>query len=199
MTRTANHRFVGAALSAALLAFLPAVAGCEDRAQRTDGGTGPAGRAPVSAGADTTPYYHGLIEEYRTLLAEDPHSLAVLIAMGNTLSEAGQWRGALEYYDRALRINPHSADVITDMGTCYRNLGMPDKALEMYGRALELEPIHQNALFSTGVVYAYDRKDYAKAIAFWERLLHVAPKHPEADAMRNSIVMFKKTLRRDSP
>ena len=144
-----------------------------------------------------TPYYYGLIEEYRTILAEDPNNLAAILALGNAYFDSGQWHEAIHMYERALAINPRSADVRTDMGTAYRNMGRPDRALAEYRRALELEPGHVNARYNIGVVYAYDVKDYKQAINVWGQLLRLAPNHPDADTMRTAIAKFKKALKKD--
>ncbi len=144
-----------------------------------------------------TPYYYGLIEEYRTILAEDPNNLAAVIALGNAYFDSGQWQEAIYRYERALAINPRSADVRTDMGTAYRNMGRPDRALAEYRRALALEPGHVDARYNLGAVYAYDVKDYRRAITVWEQLLRQAPNYPDADAMRTAIAGFKKALKKD--
>ena len=158
---------------------------------------GPEQKAPDQKGAasTTTPYFYGLIEEYRGILAEDPHNLAAIIALGNAYFDAGQWKQAIKHYEQALLLDPANTDVITDMGTCYRNLGAPDRAIVEYERALKREPMHQNALFNLGIVYGFDKKDYAKAIRYWEQLLHVSPKHPRAGFVLATIAQFKKAAR----
>jgi len=139
-----------------------------------------------------TPYYIGLIEEYKTLLAEDPGNLASNIALANAYFDSGQWREAIMYYERALQIDPRNPDIRTDMATSYRNLGMTGAALDQYRKALEYDPGHQNARYNIGVIYAHDRHDYAAAIHIWEDLLRIAPHHPRAEAIRINIEMFKK-------
>jgi len=52
---------------------------------------------------------------------------------------------------------------------------------------LMFEPANQDALLHLGAIYIYDKKDRAKAIGIWERLLHVAPKHPRADEIRDAV------------
>ena len=173
-----------------LLALLLLVSGCRG-GENTKQAASPAPAIP-SSDQDRTPYYYGLIEEYQTVLAEDPHNLAAITALGNALFDAGQWKEAIRHYEQALLINPHNADVITDMGTCYRNLGMPDKAIAEFQRALNIEPVHQNALYNLGVVYAYDKRDYRNAMDVWDRLLHVAPKHPRADSLRAAMLTFRR-------
>jgi cytochrome c-type biogenesis protein CcmH/NrfG len=137
------------------------------------------------------PYYYGLIEEYRTMLAEDPHNRAATIALGNAFFDSGSWKEAITYYERALRLEPHDPDILTDLGTCYRNISMPDRATELYRRALQYSPGHLNARYNLGVVYAYDKKDYASAVREWEELLRIAPGFHQADMMRQAIRSFK--------
>jgi len=185
---------VAAILAGAIIAMTMA-GGCKNAEKET----GRAEPGPVTGEKTRTPYYYGLIEEYRGILAGDPHNLAANIALGNAYFEAGQWKLAIQFYEQALHFDPSNADVITDMGTCYRNLGMPDRAIAEYVRALKIEPTHQNALFNLGVVYGYDRKDYATAIRYWERLLHVSPKHPRAEYLQANIAQFKKAMRYHTP
>ena len=172
---------------AALCLGLFAAGGCGQGEQKSSG------RSVADKGQ--SPYYYGLIEEYQTILAGDPHNLAALIALGNAYYDASQWKLAVQYYEKALRLNPYLADVVTDMGTCYRNLGMTDRAIVEYEKALKVEPAHQNALFNLGIVYGYDRKDYARAIAYWEQLLHVAPKHPKAEYLQATMAQFRKAMK----
>ena len=157
----------------------------------------PAAAAHAPKSETLTPYYYGLIEEYRTILAEDPSNLAAITALGNAYFDSGQWREAVRMYQRALELVPRNADVLTDMGTAYRNMGRPDRAREEFRRALSFEPGHVNARYNLGVVYAYDFKDYERAIYYWEDLLRIAPNHPQADTIRMAIAAFKKARKKD--
>ena len=143
-----------------------------------------------------TPYYYGLIEEYRSILAEDPNNLAALIALGNAYFDSGQWKNAVTMYEHALSIDPRNADVRSDLGTAYRQLGMSERALAEYRLALEHDPGHLNARYNTGIVYAYDKKDYRAAIRVWEELLRLAPNFPEAERIRSNIASIKKGIKK---
>ncbi len=143
------------------------------------------------------PYFYGLIEEYQTILAEDPNNLAAMIALGNAYYDSGAWRDAIRLYERALKADPLNADVRTDMGTAYRSMGLPQRALGEYRRVLNIEPGHLNAHFNMGIVYAYDLKDHVVAIRLWEELLRLSPNHPYANYIRSSIAAFKKEHRKD--
>jgi tetratricopeptide (TPR) repeat protein len=190
MTMGAFKTIPAMALLAGVLVSLLAAGGCSKNKQKA---AVQVDRAAAEKGQ--APYYDGLIEEYQNVLAADPHNLVALIALGNAYYNIGKWKLAIHYYEQALQLNPHEADVMTDIGTCFRNLGMPDRAITMYERTLAIEPTHQNALFNLGVVYGYDRKDYAKAIRYWEQLLHVSPKHPKAAYLQATMAQFKKAMR----
>ena len=142
-------------------------------------------------GEARTPYYPGLIEDYRNVLAEDPHNFAALIGSGNAYYDSGEWKKAIAMYEQALAIDPRNADVRTDMGTAFRNLGMPDRSIAEYRLALQHEPGHLNALYNLGIVYANDKKDYAAAIRAWEEILKIAPNYPNADRIRSMIAALK--------
>ena len=191
MTMGAIKTIPATALLAGVVVTLLAAGGCRKNEQKA---AEQVDRAAAEKGQ--APYYDGLIEEYQSVLAGDPHNLAALTALGNAYYDIGKWKPAIQYYEQALLLNPHQADIITDMGTCFRNLGMPDRAINLYERTLAIEPTHQNALFNLGVVYGFDRKDYAKAITYWERLLHVSPKHPKAEYLQATMAQFKKAMKK---
>lgn len=178
-----------------LLAVLLLPAGCS----RNDTGMKAPAEAEGSGEAAETraPYYHGLIREYESILAQDPKNLAAVIALGNAYYDSGQWKQAVGVYERALALDPRNTDVRSDMGTAYRNMGLPDKAIAEYRAALKYEPGHQNARYNLGVVYAYDKRDYAEAIHVWEDLLRIAPNHPQSENMRSCIVTFRKVVKKD--
>jgi tetratricopeptide (TPR) repeat protein len=147
-------------------------------------------------GQSLNPDYFGLIEEYRTMLKNDPHNLAVIIALGNAYYDNRSWSDAIRLYEQALRLDPPNADVHTDMGTAYRNMGRPDRALAEYHLALDNDPGHVDARYNMGVVYAFDMKHYDVAIHLWEELLQLAPNYPHADDIRTFILTFRKALQR---
>ncbi len=144
------------------------------------------------------PNYAGLIEEYRAILAEDPHNLATLIALGNAYYDSGDWRNAITSYEPALQIDPRNADVRTDMGTSYRNLGYYDRALFEYRVALEYDPSHVYARFNMGVVYANDKKNYQAAIHVWDEILKLSPNYPQAELLRSKIAELKKVSKKEA-
>ena len=141
------------------------------------------------------PYYPGLIEEYRLLLAEDPHNFAALVALGNAYFDNGNWKRSIEMYHSALLIAPRDADIHSAMGTAYRNLGLIDRSLAEYRLALKYEPGHLDARYNMGNVYAYDKKDYRDAVRVWTEILRLAPNYPEAERIRSNIAVLNKKMK----
>lgn len=175
----------GIVAAAVILALLSGCTGADGKKNQ------PAKTKDAKQETSQQPYYYGLIEEYRTILEEDPHNRAATIALGNAFFDSGNWKEAIAYYERAVRLEPHDPDILTDLGTCYRNIGLPDRAIEQYRRALQYNPGHLNARYNLGVVYAYDKKDHARAVREWEELLRIAPGFRHADMMRQAIKSFK--------
>ncbi len=143
------------------------------------------------------PYYQGLIEEYRTILAQDANNFAALVALGNAYFDNGNWKKAIMMYEHALLIYPQDADVRADMGTAYRNLGLSDRALAEYRLALKHEPGHLDTRYNMGIVYAYDKRDYRTAIRIWQDVLKAAPNYSHAEEIRATIASLKKELKRE--
>jgi len=157
-----------------------------------------ASKQASNAGEFRNPDYHGLIEEYRNLLEQDPHNLAAIIALGNAYFDSSDWKNANSMYAQALLIDPKNADVRTDMGTAYRNRGMIGYALAEYRTALKYEPEHLNARYNMGVIYATNKKEYREAIRIWEELLNRAPNYPQAEKIRSMISTLQKAHKKES-
>jgi cytochrome c-type biogenesis protein CcmH len=97
--------------------------------------------------------------------------------LARSYSVMGRYPEAVRAYERAAALVPRDADLLADFAdtlavTQGRNL--QGKPLELVHRALEIDPEHWKALALAGTA-AFDRKDYGRAIAYWERLERVAP------------------------
>lgn len=179
-----------------VLSILLFLSGCRKTETTTTTGIPTVTEHKAQADAVQHPYFHGLIEEYRTILAGDPNNLAALVALGNAYFDSANWPQAAIMYEHALLLDPRNADVRTDMGTCYRNMGKADRALTEYRHALEHDDSHLNARYNMGVVYAYDKKDVRTAIRIWEELLRISPTYSHARDMRAAMETFKRSTGR---
>jgi tetratricopeptide (TPR) repeat protein len=146
-------------------------------------------------GQSPGPDYAGLIEEYRSMLQEDPRNLAAVIALGNAYFSSRNWSDAIRLYEQSLEIDPRNADVHANRGTAYRYVGKPVRAIAAYRQALTIDPGHMDARYHMGAVYAFDLKQYQTAILLWEDLLRLAPNYPLAADMRAFMGAFRKALK----
>jgi len=182
----------------AAILCLPFYWGCGKTDVKKAPQTPAASKKAANAGEYQNPDYHGLIEEYHNILAQDPHNLAAIIALGNAYYDSADWKNANIMYAYALLIDPKNADVRTDMGTAYRNRGMIDNALAEYRTALKDEPEHLNARYNMGIIYAYNKKDYQEAIRIWEEILNRAPNYPQTEKIKSMIRTIKNELKKDA-
>jgi cytochrome c-type biogenesis protein CcmH len=93
----------------------------------------------------------------------------------------GRYPEAVRAYERVSALVPGDADLLADYADA---LGMTQgrdlqgKPLELVERALAIDPEHWKALALAGTA-AFDRKDYRRAVAYWERLKGVVPADSE--------------------
>jgi len=131
-------------------------------------------------------------------LKADPKNADLLIQLGNLFDDSRDYPHALEYYQRALEQRPSDVNVRTDMGTCYLYSGQPAKAIAEYRRALSYNPTHPQTLFNLGVALSESSRDYAGAIAAWEKLLKTNPDYPDKPRV-TSLIEQAKTMRSQRP
>jgi len=84
---------------------------------------------------------------------------------------------AVRAYERAAALVQRDADLLADYADALavtQGRSLQGKPLELVQRALEIDPEHWKALALAGTA-AFERKDYGRAIAYWERLKRVVP------------------------
>jgi tetratricopeptide (TPR) repeat protein len=97
------------------------------------------------------------MEEYRSILRDEPDQLVALKALGDASLEINDPAGALEPFEHYLRLRPHDARVRTALASCYRRLDRLSEAqaaidiafgerLDSESRALALAELAQIAL-----------------------------------------------------
>jgi len=114
---------------------------------------------------------------------QDEQGWRMLVRSYETL---GRFPEAVQAYQRLIKLAPTDIDLLLNYAVALgmaegRSLaGAPEAVIE---QALTLSPGHPQALALSGSA-AFERHDYAKAVARWKQLLSEAP--PDAD-MRASI------------
>lgn len=105
--------------------------------------------------------------------------------LGRSYAVMGRFEDAAAAYGKAAERAPDNPHVLADyadalaMARGQNLLGEPE-ALVM--RALKIDPDHGKSLALAGTI-AFEKKDFATAIQYWERLAKVMP--PESDIARN--------------
>jgi cytochrome c-type biogenesis protein CcmH len=131
-----------------------------------------------------------MVERLAARLKEKPDEVEGWKLLGRSYGVMGRFAEATEAYARAAALAPRDAQLLADfadmlaMSQGQRLAGEPEKLVL---RALELEPANLKALALAGTA-AYERKAFAAAVRYWERMLPLVPAESEdARTIRASI------------
>lgn len=127
------------------------------------------------------------LRAYRDILARDPKNLEAAENAANLLYDGGRYAEAVPLYERAAALAPADIDISTDLGTALWYSGRADAALAQYDKSLALDPTHAQTLFNSGIVRSEGKRDYAGAVAAWEKLLAAHPDYSNAARVRQLI------------
>lgn len=156
------------------------------------------GNPQALAPADTDATSHGVsAQQIQTMigrLAErlkaNPEDGQGWVMLGRSYGALGRFDEAASAYANAIERLPDNADVLADYADVLgmtqggRLQGKPETIIE---RALKVDPDNPKALALAGTV-AFDKKDYAGAVRYWERMLpQVQPESEEARSIQASI------------
>jgi cytochrome c-type biogenesis protein CcmH len=122
-------------------------------------------------------------------LAQDPENVEGWVMLARTYYSRSRHAEAAKAFERAVALLPGNADLLADyadaLGATQGALaGKPEQLIQ---QALAADPTQWKALALAGTI-AFDRKEYAKAVAYWERLkTSVPPGAPIAQSIDASI------------
>lgn len=118
-----------------------------------------------------------MVDKLRQRLEKEPGNAPGLGMLARSYAVLGRGDEAIAAYQKALALTPQDAALLADYADALavrnnRSLaGEPMKAVE---QALKLDPEQPKALSLAGTE-AFDRKDYAAAVGYWERVLRTLP------------------------
>jgi cytochrome c-type biogenesis protein CcmH len=131
-----------------------------------------------------------MVNRLAARLRENPDDVNGWKLLGRSYSVMGRFNEAVDAYAKAAVRAPRDAQLLTDfadalaMARGQRMEGEPEKLVL---RALEIEPNNLKALALAGTA-AFERRDYAAAAAYWERMLpQVPPQSEDARAIRDNV------------
>ena len=147
---------------------------------------------------------HGAtVEQIETMVArlaarlrENPDDAEGWKLLGRSYAALGRFAEAADAYAKAALRAPRDAQLLVDfadvlaMARGQRLDGEPEKLIQ---RALEIDPNNLKGLALAGTV-AFQRKQYAQAAAYWERMLPLVPPDSEDARMVQQNVAEARSL-----
>lgn len=143
----------------------------------------PAPAAPSAAPHDVSQEQIGaMVERLAARLRDNPDNVEGWAMLGRSYQVLGRFAEASAAFAEAVKRTGDDAQLLADyadvlaMKQGRKLAGEPEK---LVARALKADPNNFKALALAGTI-AFDRKDYARAIAYWERIAQRAPPGSEA-------------------
>jgi cytochrome c-type biogenesis protein CcmH/NrfG len=128
-----------------------------------------------------------MVSALEARLQQNPRDLEALTGLGRVYLQSGQMAKAIEMYKRALEIDASNVSALSGMAMILAQAGHSDQALMLFDRALAINPQIPMALLFKGRILFENKKDYAGAIANWEKFLTVMPQGEPAEVVRGWI------------
>jgi cytochrome c-type biogenesis protein CcmH len=127
---------------------------------------------------DFTPQQIGeMADKLRAKLAREPENGEGWAMLGRTYYALQRYYEAAAAYEEAVKRLPDNADLLADYADTLgvvQNQSLEGKPMEAIERALKINPKQWKALALAGTA-AFDRKDYAAAAGYWERMKETVP------------------------
>lgn len=126
-----------------------------------------------------------LIEQLAARMREDPADPEGWILLARSYRVLGRFADAARAYASATALRPRDAELLADyadMLAMAQGGGMLGEPETIVARALEADPGNLKALALAGGA-AFEKKDYAGAIRYWERMLALLA--PDSDGARS--------------
>jgi cytochrome c-type biogenesis protein CcmH len=133
--------------------------------------------APGPGQAPTPEQVAVMVDKLSLRLKERPDDAQGWTMLARAYAVLGRTAEALPAYDRAVALRPNDAGLLADYADTLalqndRQLNGPP--LQLIERALQAEPGNLKALALAGTA-AFDRKDFAVAVRYWEQLRQGVP------------------------
>ncbi|MEY4750907.1 MAG: hypothetical protein RIQ60_3121 [Pseudomonadota bacterium] len=138
-----------------------------------------AASAPHALGMDQIA---GLVDKLKARLKEKPDDAEGWAMLGRSYAVLGRTQEAVPAYAKAVELVGENAGLLADYADVLalaNNRSLEGEPMKMVERALKADPNQLKALSLAGT-HAFDRKDYAGAVKYWEKLVAAAPGNPDA-------------------
>lgn len=131
-----------------------------------------------------------MVEGLAARMKQNPEDVRGWVMLGRSYQALGRYSESAAAYERALALRPDDPDLLTGLAATLpmANGGAAvGRVGELAAKALAIDPDHHAALAFAGGA-AYERGEYAAAIAHWQRLQRLLPENSEvAGAIRDRL------------
>jgi cytochrome c-type biogenesis protein CcmH len=117
------------------------------------------------------------VAELAARMEKEPDNAEGWVVLARTYYSLNRFPEAARAFDRAVALLPRDAGLLADYADALaaaQGTGLTGKPLELIERALAVDPTQWKALALAGTA-AFDRKEYAKAIGYWEKMKSTVP------------------------
>jgi len=142
-------------------------------------------RPQAAAPGDHAANLNELAERLAQRLEKHPDDTEAWVLLARSYQMLGRAPEAVKAFARAIELLPESAQLRADHADVQVAANGGEWTPEAHAalkKALEIDPAHPKALWLAGTE-AYARKDYAAALAYWEKLLPLAEAGSEVAQM----------------
>ncbi len=120
-------------------------------------------------------------------LESNPDDVQGMATLARTYYSMADYPNAVKVFERLVKVIPDDASILSDYADALAvanggNLG--GEPMDLIGRALKADPTYWKAL-AMSATEAFRRKDYATAIANWEKAIATLP--PGTEELKSSI------------
>jgi cytochrome c-type biogenesis protein CcmH len=139
-----------------------------------------------------------MVERLAARLRENPDDVEGWKLLGRSYGALGRFPEAVDAYLKAATRAPRDAQILADLADVLamsRGQSLQGEPEKLVLRALELDPQNLKALALAGTA-AFERKDFAGAVRYWERMLPlVAADSEDARSIQASIAEARSLLK----
>ena len=135
------------------------------------------GGNPHASGAVDEAQFIAAVEQLAERLKGQPDDVEGWAMLARSYGMLGRLDDALPAYQKAVALNGQDARLLADYADTLalkNDRNLEGEPLALVERALKIEPTNLKALSLAGAA-AFNRKDYAGAVRYWERVVQHAP------------------------
>lgn len=116
------------------------------------------------------------VSELMETLANDPHDVSTLLALGNIFFEGHEYADATTFMKRALEVEPHNLTARTALGASEFNAGDAVAAQQAWKQVVAANPKDAEAFYDLGFLYlSREPPDVKEARSMWDHVLKLDP------------------------